>query len=62
MGFLCELVSLGGVLQGLPGIFVSGHMVFFTVMRSSNTMCVRGQIVKLCGSLMRVFGHVISPK
>jgi hypothetical protein len=32
-------------------------MVFLSVMRCGNTMCVRGQIVKLCGSLVRILRH-----
>ena len=55
MGLLCELVSLGGVFQGLPGMFVPSLMVFFAVVRRRNAVCVRGKIVHLCGSIMFVF-------
>ena len=58
MSFLRELVSLGGVFQGLPGILVPSHMIFFAVVRRGNTMCVRGEIVELRGSLMHVFWHI----
>ena len=61
MSFLREFVSLGGVFQGLPRMLVPAHMVFFAVMGSGNAMRVRGQIVKFCGSLMRVFWHAVSP-
>jgi hypothetical protein len=42
-------------------MLVPGHMVFFAVMGSGNAMCVRRQIVKFRGSLMRVFWHAVSP-
>jgi hypothetical protein len=50
MSFLCQFISLGGVLHRLPGMFVGGHMVFLVVMRCGNAVRVRGQIVKLRGS------------
>ena len=59
MSFLCELVSLDGVFQGLPGMFVCGLVVFFAVMRRGDTVCVCGEIVELCSSLMRVFWHIL---
>jgi hypothetical protein len=52
MSFLCELVSLSGMFQGLPGVLVSSLMVFFAVVRCSNTVCVCSEIVELCGSLV----------
>ena len=63
MSFLCELVSFGGVFQGLPGMLLSGLMIFLTVVRRGNTVCVRGEIVELRGSLVHVFWHmfVVSP-
>jgi hypothetical protein len=45
------------MLHGLPGVFVPGQMVFLSVMRCGSTMCVRGQIVNLCGSLVRILRH-----
>jgi len=59
MGFLCELVSLGGVLQGLPGMLMPSLMVFFAVVRRRNAVCMRGKIVHLCGSIMFVFWHAV---
>ena len=62
MGLLCEFVGLGGMFHGLPRKFVRGQMVFFVVMRSGRPVCVRGQIVKLRGSLMRILWHTLSPQ
>ena len=50
MGFLCQFVSLSGLLHRLPGMLVGGHMVTLVVMRCGHAVCVRGQFVKLCGS------------
>ena len=58
MSFLRKLVGLGGVFQGLPGILVPGHMVFFAVVRGGNPVRVRGEIVELGGSLVHVFWHI----
>ena len=52
MSFLRQLVSLGGVFHGLPGMLVPSHVVFFVVVRCSDAVCVRGEIVKLRGSLV----------
>jgi hypothetical protein len=59
MGLLCELVSLGGVFQGLPGMLMPSLVVFFAVVRRCNEVCVRGNIVYLCGSIMFVFWRVV---
>jgi hypothetical protein len=56
------MVRLGGVFQGLPGILVPGHMITFAVLRCGNTVCVRGEIVKLCGSLVRVLRHMLASR
>jgi hypothetical protein len=45
VSFLRPLVCLSGVFQGLSGMFLSGFMVFFAVMRCSRTVRVGGQIV-----------------
>ena len=49
MGFLCLLECPFGVLQCLPGVFVTGHMIFFSVMLGGGTMCMGGEHVKLSG-------------
>ena len=52
MSFLCVLVCPFGVLQRLPGVFVSGQVIFFSVMLGGSTMCMSGEHVKLSGFLM----------
>ncbi len=47
------------MFHGLPGIFVAGQMVAFTVVRGRDAVRVRGEIVELCGSLMSVIGHFL---
>ena len=55
--FLGGPVSLLRVFHRLPGIFVRGQVVFFAVMRRSNKVRVRREVVKLSRSPMRVLGH-----
>ena len=50
MSFLCQFISLGGVLHRLPGMFVGGHMVTLVVVRCGHAVRVGGQFVKLRGS------------
>ena len=45
------------MFQGLPGMFVPGLMIFFSVVRRGNTVRLRGKIVHLRGSIMFVFWH-----
>jgi len=52
MGLLRRLVGFGGVLKGLPRIFVPGLMIFLFVVRSGDSVCVRCEIVKLRCSLV----------
>lgn len=59
MGFLRELVSLCRVFQGLPGILMPGFVVLLFVVHGSNAMSVCGEIVELCGSLVRVVWHIL---
>lgn len=51
-GFLRGLVSLGGMLHGLAGMFVGAQVIFFLVMGRGYTVCVSGEIVKLRGATM----------
>jgi hypothetical protein len=55
IGFLCEFVSFGGMFHGLPGILVPSLMILFAMVRRGNTVCVCGEIVELCCSLVCVF-------
>src|SRR5258708_16839355 len=52
MSCLCMLVCSFGVLQRFPGVFVSGQVIFFSVMLGGSTVCVSGEHVKLSGFLM----------
>jgi hypothetical protein len=52
VGFLRVLKGRGRVLQRLPGMFATGLMILFAVMRGSGAMSVRGEFVKLRSSLM----------
>ena len=52
MGFLCLLECPFGVLQCLPGLFVCGQMIFFSVMLGSSAVCMSGEHVKLSGFLV----------
>jgi hypothetical protein len=63
MGFLRILVSLGGEFHGLPGKLVPGLMFVLIVMRRSDAVSVRGEIMIFGGSLMPVvsaFSAVVS--
>ena len=55
--FLGSLIGLGRMFHGLLGVFVSGLVIFLTVMRGGNTVSVRGQLVHLGGSLMPITLH-----
>jgi len=57
VGFLGVAEGGGGVFEGLPGMFVTGEMIFFAVMSGRNAMSVSGPFVKFRGSLMRILGH-----
>ena len=59
MGFLCELESLAGMFECLPGVLVSGLVIFLAMMRRGNAVRVRCEIVELRGSLMHVFWHML---
>jgi hypothetical protein len=58
-GFLGLLEGLGRVFHRLLGVLVSGLMIFLAVMRRGYAMGVRGKLVKLSGSLMRIIRHEI---
>ena len=63
------LMSLPGVLQGLPGMLMPGQVVFFFVSLGGNGMRVNGGVVHFGGALMIAglraevwsFGHLKSP-
>lgn len=57
MGFLRILKRLLGVFESLPGMFVSGLVIFLAVMHGGSAMRVRGEFVELCRTLMRVSWH-----
>lgn len=53
MSFLGPFVGLVGMLHGLPGMFVSGLMIFFSVMHRSTAVRVRREFVELGSPLVR---------
>jgi hypothetical protein len=54
---LRSLMRLERKFHGLLGMFVSGQMIFFSVMHCGSAMCVRGLFVKFSGALMRIVWH-----
>jgi len=59
-GFLRLLVRLGRVFHRLLGVLVPGLVIFLAVMRRGNAMRVRGKLVHLSGSLVRIVCHECS--
>ena len=59
MSLLCVLVGSLRVLERLPGEFVSGQVIFFSVMLGGGAMGMGGEHVKFSGPLVGVF-HVLS--
>jgi len=57
VSFLRILKRFLGVFESLPGMFVSGLVIFLAVMHSGSAMRMRGKFVKLCRPLMRVSWH-----
>jgi len=58
-GFLGLPVGLGRMFHRLLGVLVSGLVIFLAVMRRGGAVRVRGLLVKLSGSLMRIVCHEI---
>ena len=56
---LCVQVSLVGVLKILSGAFVSGQVIFFSVMLGAAAMGMGGKIVVLGSNLLR-FAHEVA--
>jgi hypothetical protein len=52
MRLLREQVSLIGVLECLSGAFMSGQVVFFSVVLGAGPMCVGSQVAVLSGYLL----------
>ncbi len=50
-------MRLGRMLHGLPGMFVSSLVVFFSMVSRGSAMGVRGLFVKFGGALMRFVRH-----
>jgi hypothetical protein len=57
MSFLRPLESFIGMFQCLPGMLVSGLMIFFPMVRGGGTVCVCGEFVEIGSSLVRVIWH-----
>ena len=55
MGLLCQFEGFAGMLQGLFRVFMSAQMVALSVMLHCYAVRVGCQLVKLGGSLMRIF-------
>jgi hypothetical protein len=54
---LGRLVGFERKLHGLLGVFVSGQVIFFSMMHCGGAMSVRGLFVKFSGALMRIVWH-----
>ena len=52
MLLLCMQVSLIGVLKGLSGAFMSGQMIFLSVVLGTGTMGVGSQVMVLSRNLL----------
>ncbi len=52
MLLLCVQVSLIGVLKGLSGAFMSGQVIFFSVMLGTGTMGVSSTVLVLRSDLL----------
>ena len=52
MLLLCVQVSLIGVFQNLSGAFMSGQVIFFSVVLGTGTMGVGSKVVVLSGDLL----------
>ena len=59
MSLLRPLRSFIGVFQRLFGMFVSGLVIAFRVVRGRSPVCVRSKLVELGSSLVRVIWHKI---
>ena len=49
---LCQQVSLIGVLEALPGAFMSGQVIFFSMVLGAAAMSVSGKVTMLGGYLL----------
>jgi uncharacterized iron-regulated membrane protein len=54
---LGRLMRFERKLHGLLGVFVSGQVIFFSMMHCGGAMSVRGLFVKFSGALMRIVWH-----
>ena len=52
MFLLREHLSVVGVLQCLSGAFVSGQVIFFSVVLGAGAMCVGSKVTVLSGYLL----------
>jgi hypothetical protein len=57
---LGRLMRFERKLHGLLGVFVSGQVIFFSMMHRGGAMSVRGLFVKFSGALMRIVWHDLS--
>jgi hypothetical protein len=57
MSFLRPLESFIGMFQCLPGVLVSGLVIFFPVVRGGGAVCVCGVFVEFGSSLVRFIWH-----
>jgi hypothetical protein len=60
MRLLRPLECFSGIFQCLFGMLVSGLVIFFSVVRSGDTMRVCGEFVKFGGSSVRIAWHCSS--
>jgi hypothetical protein len=59
MSFLRQLESFSSMFQRLPGMFLAGLVIFFSMMRRGRAVRVGGEFMELGGSLVRIVWHGI---
>jgi hypothetical protein len=60
MSFLRRLERFIGMFRCLPGMFVSGLVIFFPVVHGGSTVRVCGEFVEFGSPLVRVIWHSAS--
>jgi hypothetical protein len=66
LGTLCrepfaQLEGIHRVFVSLPGQFMSGQMISFSVGGCGGGVAVSGEIVEFCDSIVRALGHCALP-
>ena len=59
MSFLRPLESFMRMFQSLLGMLMSRLVIFLAVVRRRDAVCMRGEFVEFCSSLMRIIWHSV---